>query len=338
MTSTIRLLALLVAFLAAAGGCHPSSENDARVTDRPEVAPDAHGGGAHDHDAHGDDARGDGAHDHDEGGGHVRLTAEQMQAFGVAVSTAGPGTVDVGIDLPGSVRPNGDRLAHIVPRFPGIVQEVRKTIGDPVRTGDVLAVVESSESLAPYALTTLMDGTVIEKHLTRGEAVDRDKQAFVIADLSTVWIDCSVFQKDLDRVGVGTRVRVSAGSGGPEAEGAISYVTPVLDQPTRTATARVVLANQDGRWRPGMFVTVRILAPLDVAVAVPPAALQSLANEQVVFVETAEGFVPRVVRVGRAAAEAVEILAGLAPGERYISANAFLAKAELGKGSAEHAH
>src|SRR5262245_23602438 len=91
---------------------------------------------------------------HDEHGTHsVHLTAEQMKAFDVAVATAGPGTVDLGVDLPCEVRPNGDRLAHIVPRFPGIVKEVRKTIGDTVRTGDVLAVIESSESLAPYQLT-----------------------------------------------------------------------------------------------------------------------------------------------------------------------------------------
>lgn len=303
-------LALTMLFaLVVAGGCRPAPEAEVGHVDNDEA---------------------DGA--------RIRLSSEQMREFAVVVSTAGPGTVDLGLDLPGAVQPNGDRLAHIVPRFPGIVKDVRKSIGDTVRTGDVLAVIESSESLAPYALTTLIDGTIIGKHLTRGEAVDRDKQAFAIADLSTVWVDCSVFQKDLDRVAVGKRVRVSAGSGGPEADGTISYVTPVLDQPTRTATARVVLDNRDGRWRPGMFVTARVLAPVEVAVAVPQAALQRLGDEQVVFVAAADGFEPRPVRVGRSAAATAEIIAGLASGERYISANAFLAKAELGKGAAEHEH
>lgn len=313
-------LPLVLALVVTGAACRRSADEA-----RPEAAHEeaTEHGARHDHD--------------DEAGGRVRLTADQMREFGVAVATAGPGTVDLGLELPGEVRPNDDRLAHIVPRFPGIVKEVRKSIGDTVRAGDVLAVVESSESLATYQLTTLMDGTIIEKHLTRGEAVDREKQAFAIADLSTVWIDCSVFQKDLDRVGVGKRVRVAAGANGPEAEGTISYVTPVVDQPTRTATARAVLGNQDGRWRPGMFVTVRVLAPIDVAVAVLHAALQTLGPGQVVFVETDAGFAPRPVKVGRAGGKYAEIVSGLAAGERYVSANAFLVKAELGKGSAEHA-
>ena len=267
---------------------------------------------------------------------HVRLSPEQMTAFEVTVTEAGPGTVDLGLELPCEVHPNGDRLAHIVPRFPGIVKDVRKTIGDVVHAGDVLAVIESSESLAPYQLSTLMDGTIIEKHLTRGEAVDREKQVFAIADLSAVWVDCSVFQKDLGRVSVGRRVRVSAGIDAPDAEGEISYITPVVDQPTRTATARVVLENTEGLWRPGMFVAVRVLAPASVAIAVPHGAVQTIGPERVVFVEAEDGFVPRPVKTGRSGGDRVEILSGLAPGERYVAANAFLLKAELGKGSAEH--
>lgn len=335
---TLTNLGLTVALVCAlaSGGCRPVGDQEPSDVTRPAEARTPHG----DFEQHGTAEAGDsGEHGHhDDAGGHVRLSPEQLREFDVVVSTAGPGTVDLGVDLPGAVQPNGDELAHIVPRFPGIVREVRKTIGDVVRAGDVLAVIESSESLAPYPLTTLIGGTVIEKHLTRGEAVDREKQAFVIADLSSVWVDCSVFQKDLDRVAVGNRVRVSAGPDGPEAEGALSYVTPVLDQPTRTATARVVLENQSGRWRPGMFVTVRVLAPVHVVVAVPQAAIQSVANERVVFVETAEGFQTRAVRVGRSAAQTVEILSGLAAGDRYISSNAFLAKAELGKAAAEHEH
>jgi membrane fusion protein, heavy metal efflux system len=325
MISRSPLIPLLLVLFVVGAACTRGADDMLPIATHEETAERA--------DHHGHEKEHE--HDHDEGQ-RVHLTSEQMQEFGVTVATAGPGTVDLGVELPGEVHPNGDRLAHIVPRFPGIVKEVRKAIGDTVRAGDVLAVVESSESLAPYQLTTLMEGTIIEKHLTRGEAVDREKQAFAIADLSTVWIDCSVFQKDLDRVGVGKRVRVSAGTGGREAEGAISYVTPVVDRPTRTATARIVLENQDGRWRPGMFVTVRVLAPVDVAVAVPHAALQNVGPDKVVFVESDEGFVPRPVKVGRAAGKNAEIVSGLAPGEHYISANAFLIKAELGKGSAEH--
>jgi cobalt-zinc-cadmium efflux system membrane fusion protein len=283
--------------------------------------------GHDDHDEHGHDAAGE-----------VHLTSEQRERAGITVATAGPGELDAGVELPGEVRADGNRVAHIVPRFPGIVKDVRKDIGDRVRSGEVLAVVESSESLAPYSLITLIDGTIVEKHLTRGEAVDRDKQVFVVADLSSVWVDASVFQQDLARVRVGQRVRVLAAAGGPQADGELSYITPIVDAPTRTATARAVLPNDDGRWRPGMFVTVRALDPVQVPVLVPRDALQTVEGESVVFVHTEHGFAVRPVLRGREGATQVEVVRGLDAGERYAVTETFLLKAELGKGAAEHEH
>ena len=266
----------------------------------------------------------------------IHLTGEQIAAAGITFAAAAPGTIDAGVDLLGEIRPNGDQLAHVVPRFPGIVREVRRTIGDGVRSGDTLAVIESSESLAPYELKTLIDGLIIEKHLTRGEAVSRESEAFVVADLSTVWVDLSIYQKDLPRVRLGQSVRVHAGESVPDADGQISYITPSVDQLTRTATARVVLPNPDGRWRPGMFVTARAFQPIAVPLAIPHPAVQTVEGRTVVFVESAKGVEPRPVTLGREGGEQVEVLSGLAPGERFAATKTFLLKAELGKGEAEH--
>jgi cobalt-zinc-cadmium efflux system membrane fusion protein len=300
----------------------------------PDEEADGHGHGDDEH--HGDHGHGRRGEEH--GVAAVRLTAGQMSYFGVTVAEAGPGSVDLGIRLPGEIRPNGDRLAHIVPRFPGIVREVHRTVGDEVAAGDVLAVIESSESLARYELKTMIAGTVIEKHLTRGEAVGREEQAFVIADLTTVWVDLSVYQKDIPRVRTGQFVHIDGGPGLPEATGTISYVTPVVDQPTRTATARVVLPNAEGIWRPGMFVNAHVLEPVPGDIVVPRTAIQLVARAPVVFVETAGGFEPRPVMIGRGGDTHVEVLDGLRPGERFVATNSFLLKAELGKSEAEHEH
>jgi cobalt-zinc-cadmium efflux system membrane fusion protein len=308
-----------------------------------------HGDNGGEHHGHDHDDAGSRGHDHDEGGGHgheedehadrtVRLTAGQMAYFGVTVAQAGPGSVDLGVYLPGEIRPNGDRLAHIVPRFPGIVRDVRKNAGDRVEAGDILAVIESSESLARYELKTLIAGTVIEKHLTLGEAVDREEQAFVIADLATVWVDLSVYQKDLLHVRTGQAVHIGGGPGLPEATGTISYITPIVDQPTRTATARVVLPNPEGIWRPGMFVNAHALDPVPADIVVPRSAMQLVEQAPVVFVQTEDGFEPRPITIGRAGDTHVEIVQGLDPGERYVATNSFLLKAELGKSEAGHAH
>lgn len=266
----------------------------------------------------------------------VPVSAEQRAALEIEVATAAPGRIDAPVELLGEVEPNGDHLAHIVPRFAGIVREVRKVAGDSVRAGDVLALIESSDSLVRYELKTLINGIVIAKHLTIGEAVGPDKQAFLIADLSTVWVDLSVYQKDLAEVAMGQAVRIHAVQQGPDAEGTISYITPVVDQVTRTATARVVLPNPDRKWLPGMFVTGHTLDERGAAVAIVPSALQTLDGKAVVFVETSSGFAPREVTLGRQGETLVEVLAGLSPGERFVSKNSFLLKAELAKGEAEH--
>lgn len=286
---------------------------------------------AHEEEAHGE------AHEQ-EAPAALALGPEERARFGIGVAVAGPGPIDSGHELLGEVRANGDRLAHIVPRFPGIVKDVRRSAGEDVRAGDVLAVIESSESLVAYELRTLIDGVVIEKHLTLGEAVDRDDHAFVVADLSTVWVELSLYQKDFGRVRSGLGVRVQALAGGASATGEISYLAPAIDPETRTATARVVLENPERAWRPGMFVTARTLEAEPAAVLVPSDALQRMEGRSVVFVESEAGFAPRAVLVGREGATRLELLSGLAAGERVATGNTFLLKAELGKSEADHGH
>ncbi len=264
----------------------------------------------------------------------IRRSPEELAPFGVRFAVAGPGEVDQGIELPGEIQPNADRVAHIAPRFSGIVREVRKTVGDNVRAGEVLAVVES-ETLAPFELKSAFAGTVIEKTATPGEAIGRETTAFVVADLSTVWATFTVFQSDLSVVRVGQRVRIHDSSDASAIEGTISYITPVVDPTTRTATARVVLANPGGLWRPGAFVSGYVVDPVGVGVAVPRAALQSVAGRSVVFTATGDQIEPRPVSVGRTGRTVVEIASGLEAGARYADAGTFLLKAELEKGEAE---
>jgi cobalt-zinc-cadmium efflux system membrane fusion protein len=281
----------------------------------------AHATDEHEHGGHGQ-------------GGRVFTVAEFRQA-GVTVATAGSGEVDVGVELPGEVRPNADRIAHIAPRFPGLVRDVRAHVGDRVRTGDVLAIVES-EHLAPFEVRAAFDGTVIDKHIAPGEAVTREEAAFIVADLSTVWVIVNVYQDALPLVRDGRPVRIVASHGGLEAEGLVSYVSPIVDQATRTALARVVLPNPDGTWRPGLFVTATVYDPRAAAVVIPRRAVQTLEGKPVVFAVDGDRFVPRVVTIGRTGRSRLEVLHGLSVGERIADENSFLVKAELAKGEAGH--
>ncbi len=281
-------------------------------------------------------------HDHGEEREEVvRLGEADIQEFGIVLSEAGPATLEQILELPGEIQANDTALAHIAPRFSGIVTDVRAQVGDRVSAGEVLAVIESDESLSPYEMKTLISGTVIDKHITLGEAVSREHAAFVVADLSSVWVDITVYQRDLLHVTKGQRVSISGGHELLLASGEISYVAPIVDETTRTALARVVLPNDDGVWRPGTFITAQIMVDrIDVPVTVPRTALQMFKGRDVVFVQTDGGFEPRPVVVGRADENDLEIVSGLAPGELYVSRGGFTLKAELGKESfgGDHDH
>ncbi len=269
----------------------------------------------------------------------VQLDASELNEFGIVVSEAGPAAIREFLELPGEIQVNDNKLAHIVPRFSGVVTGVKAQIGDQVKSGQVLAVIESDESLAPYELKTLIDGTVIEKHITLGEAVSRDHATFVVADMSSVWVDITVYQRDLPRVSQGQQAIISGAPGLPEVSGEIVYVAPIVSETTRTALARVVLPNPEGKWRPGTFIMASILIEeFNAPVAIPRTALQMMGGKNIVFIETKDGFVPRDVTLGRVDRQRFEILSGLTPGDKYVSKGGFTLKAELGKESLGEGH
>jgi cobalt-zinc-cadmium efflux system membrane fusion protein len=288
---------------------------------------------------HADDHEGEHHDEHEHGDEHEAPTfsVHDFEEAGVTLLVAGPGEVDLGVELPGEVRPNADRIAHVAPRFPGIAREVKKYVGDSVRAGDVLAVIES-ENLSTYELRAAFDGTVIDKHIAPGEAVSREETAYIVADLSSVWVILNVYQEALPQVRIGQPVWIRAANGSAEAESTVSYVAPIVDQATRTASARAVLPNPDGTWRPGLFVTATALTPVKAAVAVPRTAVQTFEGRPTLFVADGDRFEPRAVTLGRLGRNFAEVTSGLAPGERYAADRSFLVKAELAKGEAAHEH
>ena len=190
-----------------------------------------------------------------------------------------------------------------------------------------------------YVMRAPFGGVVVEKHIVLGEALKDDTEAFVVADLSSVWVNVRVYQKDLPVVQKGLPVVLSAGHSISTAKGKIAWVSPRLDEHTRTALARVVLPNTDGHWRPGLFVTAKIAVDeIEVPLLVPKTALQTVEDRLSVFLKTDEGFEPKPVTLGRSTEIYAEVTKGLQPGQRYVTKGAFTLKAELGKGSFGDGH
>jgi len=190
-----------------------------------------------------------------------------------------------------------------------------------------------------YEIRAPFDGIVVEKHISLGEAVREDTNVFTLSDLSTVWANIAVPAKDLNAVRVGEKVTVKASAFDSAATGTVAYVGSLLGVQTRTASARVTLANPQGTWRSGLFVNVEIVSnEVQVPVAVAVDALQTINDKPVIFVKVADGFVAQEVTTGRSDGKRIEIVKGLKAGSEYAASGSFVIKSELGKASAEHAH
>jgi cobalt-zinc-cadmium efflux system membrane fusion protein len=342
--------------------------------------------------------------------GMIAMADDQIKAAGITINTAGPAKINSALTLPGEIRFNEDKTAHVAPRLAGVVESVRTNLGEKIKKGQVLAVIASTAlseqrsellsaqkrlalarttferekklwqekisaeqdylqarqamqeaeialhnaqqkldalgagagaagALNRYEIRAPFDGMVVEKHLSLGEAVKEDANIFIISDLSTVWAEVAVPAKDLNAVRVGEKVMVNATAFDAKASGTIAYVGSLLGEQTRTAKARVALANPDVAWRPGLFVNVEIVSEqTEAAVAVTTDGVHSVDNKPTVFIRVPGGFLPQHVTLGRSDGKMVEVTKGIKPGTRYAGAGSFIVKSELGKASAEHTH
>lgn len=203
------------------------------------------------------------------------------------------------------------------------------THADMSRTG--------SDALTRYDIRSPIDGVVIEKHLTLGEAVKEDASIFTVADLSTVWAEMTIYPRDLRSVKLGQKVTVRAAELDAQAEGRVAYVGPLVGEQTRSAKARVTLPNPDRSWRPGLFVTIELVRDeTEVPVAVPVEAVQTVRDWKVVFGRYGDLFEVRPVQLGATDGKWVQVVRGLPAGTKYAASGSFVLKADLGKADATH--
>lgn len=203
---------------------------------------------------------------------------------------------------------------------------------------------DADKDLTLYLLRAPADGIIIEKHAVQGEVLETNTRSFTLADLSRVWVNLTVYQKDLPLIHQGQQVQISTRFGMSSQEisssSSIGWLSPTLEEKTRSATARVVIDNPDGNWRPGLFVSAQVaIAKNQVDIVAPLTALQTIDGQTIIFVEHEPGeFEAQPVVLGRRDFKQVEILQGLKPGQTYVSHNAFALKAQLQKGSFGHGH
>jgi len=269
--------------------------------------------------------------------GRVQVNNDIAETSGMQTEKAGPRAIRETLKLTGRVQADPNRLSQVRARFPGMVKQVHRELGESIRRGDVLAEVQSNESLQSYKVKAPISGVIVGRELQVGAATGQNP-LFTIADLSKVWVELDVFDRDLKRVLTGQTVQIETLSG-TSVQGKIDWLSPMAAHASQSVQARVILNNSDHHFRPGQFVRGLVtVAEHDVDLAVRKSGIQGFRDFQVVFARVNDTYEVRMLELGRSDHDWIEVLGGLKAGTAYVTENSYLIKADIEKSGASHDH
>lgn len=338
MIAAALLLAGNVAFAAEDAHDHGDKDEHAHAEHKDDHAE----GGEHGHNDKDEHAHTDG-HEHDHGekehGDEGKISDKAAKELNIEVAEVGKAMVQDTISVTGRVALNQNTTAQVRARFQGVIRSVEKEPGEKVNVGDTLATVESNDSLQVYAVKSPITGTVISRNTNIGEFAG-DTPLFVVADLSKLWAELFIFSKDGEKLKAGQKVHIQCLDDDISVESTIALVLPTTEASSQTTIARVLIENPDNHWRAGMNIRADVvLTEKEVPVAVKTDAIQRMEGNSVVFVaDEPNTYKAQPLELGTSDGTWTEVHKGLSAGQRYVSKNSFVVKAEIGKSSAEHEH
>ena len=270
--------------------------------------------------------------------GRTRITAAAAKQGGVVIERVGPATVGESRELYGTVQLATTARSEIRGQFPGRVVSVAKAVGDSVRRGELLARIESSESLQIYPVYSTVSGVVAERNGNPGD-VTFDRALYVITDPAQTTVVFNVFPRDLGAIQPGMAVQIETMEGTPVAAARLGGYLPEGNAEAGTALLRTSVPNIGGRLRPGMALRGRVtINAVQVPMAVRTEALQRFRDFTVVFANYGEDYEVRMLVLGRKSPEWTEVVSGIKPGTPYAAKGAFLIRADVEKSGASHDH
>lgn len=270
--------------------------------------------------------------------GRTTIAKEAADAASVKTERAGSALIEEVIDLVGRVMLQPQGRAEVRAWYPGRIKKMTKTVGETVKQGELLAEVESSESLRGYSIFVPISGAVTERNGTVGDLAS-SQALYVISDSTKVLAEFFIYPRDAERVSAGQPVEVRNLSGERKVASKITALLPNANAATQTLVAHVELPNADGAWRPGMAVEGEaVVGRRTVPLAVRTRALQRFRDFTVVYASVGDTYEVRMLDLGLRTPEWTEVLGGLEQGEVYVSDNAFLIRADVEKSGASHDH
>ena len=270
--------------------------------------------------------------------GRTHITAEAAKAGGIEILTAGPALIGETRELFGTVALDPSARSEIRGQFPGRVVSVTKAVGDYVQRGQLLARIESSESLQVYPVYATVSGVVAERNGNPGN-VTGDRALYVITDPAQTSVVFNIFPKDLAVIQPGMRVEIEAMDGTPVAASQLGRYLPEGNAEAGTALVRTSVPNRAGRLRAGMALRGKVVVnAVTVPLAVRTEAIQPFRDFKVVFANFGQDYEVRMLELGRSSPEWTEVLSGIKPGTPYAAKGSFLIRADIEKSGASHDH
>ncbi|HEX4871414.1 MAG TPA: efflux RND transporter periplasmic adaptor subunit [Nevskiaceae bacterium] len=269
--------------------------------------------------------------------GRTTIPAAIAEAAGVRTGRAGPATLVETVRLYGQVVIDPARQRAVSARYPGLIRAVRRQPGETVKAGEVLAVVESNESLREVPVTAPIDGVVLARDANVGEQ-SGERVLFTIADTRALVAVLSVFPRQRSTIPLGAEVRVRLAEGADTASGRLDRFDPQAGS-QQAVLARVPLIDPPAAFLPGSFVSAEVVvARREVPLAVRSEALQAFRDFTVVYAQVGETYEVRMLELGAGDAEWTEVRGGIEPGAVYVTEGSFLIKADIEKSGAAHDH
>lgn len=271
--------------------------------------------------------------------GRTVISAEAASEGGVTVERVGPAALGETLSVNGRVEITPEGQAEVHARYPGRVMSLGVELGTPVRRGQVIARVESSDSLQTYPITAPISGIIVEKNVNVGSITGGGDPMLRIGNPNSLHAEFLLYPRDAERVRQGQTVEVRSLSSDATFTGTVEAVLPSTDLTSQVMIAHVHLPVPGGIWRPGMGVSGLVTVGAEQArLAVRTRAIQPFRDFQVVYARFGTTYEVRMLELGRQTPEWTEVLSGIEPGVEYVVDGAFLIRADIDKSGASHDH
>lgn len=267
--------------------------------------------------------------------GRVEIADDMATKVGIATKVAGSANIERHLQVYGRLTTPPDQKLKLRARFHGVLTAVHVNTGDRVSKGDVLAVIESNQSLQGYELRAPMGGIIQERMANVGE-ITSDSPLFTLINNEILWAELKVFPSQREQVAVGQSVHIEHNAHIHESK--ITRITS-LSGGAPYVLARVALNNKSKDMAPGDLVNGIIdVERIDAPLAIDNRALQEFRDWKVVFIKVGDTYEFRPLELGRSDGRFTEVLNGLNVGDHYVVENSYLIKADIEKSGASHDH